>query len=59
MKANKEFYLMDDGDKQLVVTVTDEFIENRQLASKITNKKFCIGEFKFTLSSKEFPQKKE
>jgi transcriptional regulator with XRE-family HTH domain len=47
--ADKEFYLVNDSDKQFLVTVTDEFIESRQLASKITDKKFCIGEFKFTL----------
>jgi hypothetical protein len=45
--ADKEFYLVNDDDKQFLVTVTDEFIESRQLASKITDKKFCIGEFKF------------
>jgi transcriptional regulator with XRE-family HTH domain len=47
--ADKYFYLVDDGDKQFLVTVTDEFIESRQLASKITDKKFCIGEFRFVL----------
>jgi transcriptional regulator with XRE-family HTH domain len=49
--ADKEFYLVDDRDKQFLVTVTDEFIESRQLISKITEKKFCIGEFKFILGT--------
>ena len=47
--ADKEFYLVDDCDKQFFVTVTDEFIESRQLKEKITQKKFEIGNFKFTV----------
>ena len=47
--VDKEFYLVDDGDKQYFVTVTDEFIESRQLKEKITKKKFEIGNFKFTV----------
>jgi transcriptional regulator with XRE-family HTH domain len=49
---DKSFYLVNDGDKQFLVTVTDEFIESRQLASKITDKKFRIGEFKFIVGAK-------
>ena len=29
------------------IIVTDEFIESRQLAEKITDKKFSIGKFSF------------
>lgn len=47
--TDKEFYLVDDGDKQYFVTVTDEFIESRQLKEKITKKKFEIAYFKFTV----------
>ena len=47
--TDKEFYLVDDGDKQYFVTVTDEFIESRLLKEKITQKKFEIGNFKFTV----------
>ena len=47
--ADKEFYLVDDEDKQYFVTVTDEFIEIRQLKEKITQKKFEIGNFKFSV----------
>jgi transcriptional regulator with XRE-family HTH domain len=45
--VDKKFYLVNDDDKQFLVTVTDDFIESRQLASKITDKKFSIGKFKF------------
>ena len=47
--TDKEFYLVDDADKQYFVTVTDEFIESRQLKERITQKKFEIGNFKFTV----------
>ena len=46
--ADKEFYLVNDSDKQFLVTVTGEFIESRKLAEKITQKQFEIGNFKFT-----------
>lgn len=45
--ADKEFYLANQSDKQFFVTVTDEFIESRQLAEKISDKKFSIGNFSF------------
>lgn len=45
--ADKEFYLVNQSDKQFFVIVTDEFIENRQLSEKITDKKFSIGNFSF------------
>ncbi|MBO0456649.1 helix-turn-helix transcriptional regulator [Enterococcus hulanensis] len=43
----KEFYLVNQGNKQFLVVVTDEFIESRQLAQAITEKKFRIGDFSF------------
>lgn len=46
--TDKEFYLINKTDKQFFVIVTDEFIESRQLAEKITDKKFSIGNFSFT-----------
>lgn len=46
--TDKEFYLVNKDDKQFFVLVTDEFIESRQLAKKITVKKFEIGNFLFT-----------
>ena len=45
--ADKEFYLVNQADKQFFVIVTDEFMESRQLAEKITDKKFSIGNFLF------------
>lgn len=45
--ADKQFYLVNQSDKQFLVIVTDEFIESRQLADKITDKKFSIGNFSF------------
>lgn len=44
---DKAFYLVNQGDRQFFVTVTDEFIESRQLSEKITEKKFEIGSFTF------------
>ena len=44
---DKEFYLVNQKDKQFLVVVTDEFIESRQLFKKITEKKFEIGKFRF------------
>ena len=45
---DKEFYLVEKDGKQFLVTVTDEFIETRQLAKRITADKFEIGNWKFT-----------
>ena len=45
--TDKEFYLVKQSDKQFFVIVTDEFMESRQLAEKITDKKFSIGNFSF------------
>lgn len=45
--ADKEFYLVNQSGKQFFVIVTDEFIESRQLAKNITDKKFSIGNFSF------------
>lgn len=44
---DKEFYLVNQDEKQFFVIVTDEFIESRQLVKKITEKKFQLGGFKF------------
>lgn len=44
---DKEFYLVEKGDRQFFVTVTDEFIETRELQGRISDKKFTIGDWKF------------
>lgn len=43
----KEFYLVNQDQKQFFVIVTDKFIESRQLVKKIAEKKFEIGGFNF------------
>ena len=45
---DKEFYLVEKDRKQFLVTVTDEFMETRQLAKRISAEKFEIGNWKFT-----------
>lgn len=46
---DKAFFLVEkDDDRQFLVTVTDEFIETRQLMRYIESKKFEIGEWQFT-----------
>jgi len=44
---DKEFYLVEKDEKQFLVTITDEFVETRQLAKRITAEKFEIGNWKF------------
>ncbi|MDI9519864.1 MAG: helix-turn-helix domain-containing protein [Bacillota bacterium] len=44
---DKAFYLVDQDGKQFFVTVTDEFIETRQLRERFTEKKFEIGNWQF------------
>lgn len=44
---DKEYYLIEKDGKQYFVTVTDEFIETRQLAKAITSDKFEIGNWRF------------
>ena len=45
--VDKEFYLVEKDGKQFLVTITDEFVETRQLAKRITAEKFEIGNWKF------------
>ena len=49
---DKQYYLVNQNDKQFLVLITDEFIESRELTPKITDKKFEIGEWKFTVGVK-------
>lgn len=44
---DKEYYLIERDGKQFFVTVTDEFIETRRLATPITADRFEIGNWKF------------
>ena len=45
--SDKQFYLVNDGDKQYLVMVTNEFMEIRQLANRLNEKRFDLGEFRF------------
>lgn len=45
--TDKEFYLVNENNKQFLVTVTDDYIESRQFSQKITEKKFTVGELNF------------
>lgn len=45
---DKEFYLVEKDGKQFLITITDEFVETRQLAKRITADKFEIGNWIFT-----------
>ncbi len=45
--SDKEFYLVTREGKQFIVTVTDEFVETRQLAKPITSEKFELGNWIF------------
>ncbi|MGN1126555.1 MAG: helix-turn-helix domain-containing protein [Ruminococcus sp.] len=46
--VDKQYYLVEQGDKHFLVLVTDEFIESREMAQKQHSKKFEIGDIKFT-----------
>lgn len=44
---DKEFFLVNDADRQYLVTVFDTCIESRQLPERMTARKFTIGNFVF------------
>lgn len=46
--TDKQYYLVEQGDKQFLVLVTDEFIISRELVQKQHAGKFEIGDIKFT-----------
>ena len=46
---DNEFYLVNDKENQYFILITSEFMEIKQLASKITQKQFSIGNFNFKL----------
>lgn len=50
---NNTFYLAEDEKKQFFIIVSDEYMEIHQLASRIADKKFEIGDWQLTrLTSK-------
>ena len=44
---DKEFYLVELGEEQYFVTVTDEFLETRLLEQKMTESNFRLGDWNF------------
>jgi len=48
--AHNAYYMVQQDDKQIFVTVTDEFIESRIMAKKITGNKFEMGDYKFQMA---------
>lgn len=48
--AHNSYYMVQQDDKQIFVTVTDEFIESRIMAKKITGNKFEMGDYKFQMA---------
>ena len=44
---DNEYYLVNDGSRQLLVLVTSEFIESRELSERVNDKKFTVGEITF------------
>lgn len=45
--VDNEFYLIEQEEQQYLAVVTSEFIESRKLATKISSKRFEIGDYKF------------
>ena len=45
--AHNSYYLVQQEDKQIFVTVTEDFIESKVLAKRITEDKFEIGNYKY------------
>ena len=41
------YYLVNQEDRQIFVTVTEDFIESKVMAKKITEDKFEIGDYKY------------
>lgn len=48
--VHNSYYMVQQDDKQIFVTVTDEFIESRIMAKKITGSKFEMGDYKFQMA---------
>lgn len=49
---DNQYFLVKDADKQILVLVTSEFLESRELSEKIEGKKFSVGEIKFKIFRK-------
>ena len=45
--VHNAYYLVEKENTQIFVTVTEDFIESKVMAKKITGDKFEIGDYKF------------
>ena len=45
--AHNAYYLVQQDGKQILVTVTEDFIESKVMAKEIVGDKFEIGEYKY------------
>ncbi len=57
--VDKSFYLVNKDSKQYFVMVTNETIESREMIKPVTDKKFEIGDMKFTKCSYQVKDKKK
>jgi len=57
--VDKSFYLVNKDSKQYFVRVTNEIIESREMIKPVTDKKFEIGDMKFTKCSYQVKDKKK
>ena len=48
--AHNSYYMVQQDDKQIFVTVTDEFMESRIMAKKVIGNKFEMGDYKFQMA---------
>ena len=48
-----EYYLVERGEEQYLVTVSDEFMESRRLADRVSGKKFTVGDILFRIVQRD------
>ncbi len=48
-----EYYLVDRGTEQYLVSVSNEFLESRRLAEQISGKKFTLGDLTFRIVQRD------
>lgn len=54
LKDHKEYYLIEKENQQYFVVVSKEFIETRQLSSKVNPNKFVIGDIEYKKAPYKF-----
>ena len=48
-----EYYLVERGEEQYLVTVSDEFMESRRLADRVSGKEFTVGDILFRIVQRD------